>query len=137
MGQWWKGRYTLAEFHERLKVVPDCRTAVVQDAGHMLHHDQPQAVAALIEHFMGCALNPCAASASSYLFNSTTAFTPSESLPGSTPRRRCYSKGPSSTPSTAGSAESAGKRNSLQRWARNGRTRARTSLKLVIHDGSK
>ena len=52
MGQWWKGRYTLAEFHERLKVVPDCRTAVVQDAGHMLHHDQPQAVAALIEHFL-------------------------------------------------------------------------------------
>ena len=52
MGQWWKGRYTLAEFHERLKVVPDCRPAVGQDAGHMLHHDQPQAVAALIEHFL-------------------------------------------------------------------------------------
>ncbi len=29
-----------------------CRTAVVQDAGHMLHHDQPQAVAALIEDFL-------------------------------------------------------------------------------------
>ena len=52
MGQWWKGQYTLAEYHERLKVVPDCRTAVVQDAGHMLHHDQPQAVAALIEGFL-------------------------------------------------------------------------------------
>ena len=37
---------------ERLKAVPDCRTAVVQDTGHMLHHDQPQAVAALIESFL-------------------------------------------------------------------------------------
>ena len=52
MSQWWKGRYTLAEYHERLQVVPNCRTAVVQDAGHMLHHDQPQAVAALIEGFL-------------------------------------------------------------------------------------
>ena len=50
--QWWKGRYSLAQYHERLKVVPDCRTAVVQHAGHMLHHDQPQAVAALIEDFL-------------------------------------------------------------------------------------
>ena len=52
LGLWWKGRYTLDEYHERLKAVPDCRTAVVQDAGHMLHHDQPQAVAALIESFL-------------------------------------------------------------------------------------
>jgi pimeloyl-ACP methyl ester carboxylesterase len=52
LGLWWKGRYTLDEYHERLKAVPDCRTAVVPDAGHMLHHDQPQAVAALIENFL-------------------------------------------------------------------------------------
>ena len=51
-GQWWQGRYSLAEYHQRLQVVPDCRTAVVQGAGHMLHHDQPQAVAALIEDFL-------------------------------------------------------------------------------------
>ena len=43
LGQWWKGKYTLAEYHERLKSVPDCRRAVVTDAGHMLHHDQPGA----------------------------------------------------------------------------------------------
>ncbi|MHB1114057.1 MAG: alpha/beta fold hydrolase, partial [Acidovorax defluvii] len=30
-----------------------CRIAVVPDAGHMLHHDQPEAVAALIEQFVG------------------------------------------------------------------------------------
>uniref|UniRef100_UPI0027394E0F alpha/beta fold hydrolase n=1 Tax=Stenotrophomonas sp. YIM B06876 TaxID=3060211 RepID=UPI0027394E0F len=52
LGQWWKGKYSLAEYHERLQSVPDCRTAVVHDAGHMLHHDQPQAVAALIEGFL-------------------------------------------------------------------------------------
>lgn len=52
LGQWFKGQYTLADYHERLQHVPDCRTAIVQDAGHMLHHDQPQAVAALIEEFL-------------------------------------------------------------------------------------
>ena len=51
LGIWWKGRYTLAEYHERLKSVPDCRRAVVQDAGHMLHHDQPAKLAALLEPF--------------------------------------------------------------------------------------
>lgn len=48
----WGGRYTLAEYHERLKSVPDARVAIVQDAGHMLHHDQPQQVAQLIEDFL-------------------------------------------------------------------------------------
>ena len=52
LGQWWKGRYTLTEYHERLQVVPDCRVAVVPDAGHMLHHDQPAEVARLIETFL-------------------------------------------------------------------------------------
>ncbi|MFT4194920.1 alpha/beta fold hydrolase [Ottowia sp.] len=52
LSQWWKHRFTLDEYHERLKHVPDCRVAVVPDAGHMLHHDQPQAVAELIESFL-------------------------------------------------------------------------------------
>jgi pimeloyl-ACP methyl ester carboxylesterase len=52
LSQWWKGRYTLAEFHERVQAVPDLRKAVVEDAGHMLHHDQPQALARLIEPFL-------------------------------------------------------------------------------------
>jgi pimeloyl-ACP methyl ester carboxylesterase len=47
--KWWNGKYTLAEYHERLSLIPDCRTAKVQDAGHMLHHDQPRQVAQLIE----------------------------------------------------------------------------------------
>ena len=53
LAQWNKGRYTLAEYHARLAHVRDCRTARVDDAGHMLHHDQPRAVAQLIEQFLG------------------------------------------------------------------------------------
>lgn len=48
----WKGRYTRAEYHARLAAVPDARIAVVADAGHMLHHDQPAHVARLIEDFL-------------------------------------------------------------------------------------
>ncbi len=49
---WWEGRYTRAEFHERLNAVPNVRREVIQDAGHMLHHDQPQALAALLVDFL-------------------------------------------------------------------------------------
>jgi pimeloyl-ACP methyl ester carboxylesterase len=49
---WWKGRFTLAEFEERMKVVPDLRSARVEDAGHMMHHDQPAELARLIEDFL-------------------------------------------------------------------------------------
>jgi pimeloyl-ACP methyl ester carboxylesterase len=52
LGRWWQGKYTLAEYHERLKSVPDCRRAVIADAGHMLHHDQPAQLAQLIEKFL-------------------------------------------------------------------------------------
>jgi pimeloyl-ACP methyl ester carboxylesterase len=52
LGQWWKGRFTLAQYQERLQHVPQLRQAIVQDAGHMLHHDQPQALARLIEDFL-------------------------------------------------------------------------------------
>jgi pimeloyl-ACP methyl ester carboxylesterase len=50
--QWWKGKYTLAEYHDRLKAVPDVRLGHVADAGHMLHHDRPAEVARLIEEFL-------------------------------------------------------------------------------------
>ena len=52
MGQWWKGLYSLNDYHERLKQVPNARVAVVRDAGHMLHHDQPAQLARLIEPFL-------------------------------------------------------------------------------------
>ncbi|QCB46423.1 alpha/beta hydrolase [Hydrogenophaga sp. PAMC20947] len=52
LSQWWKGQFTLAEYQERLKNIEDVRSAVIDDAGHMLHHDQPQALATLIERFL-------------------------------------------------------------------------------------
>jgi pimeloyl-ACP methyl ester carboxylesterase len=50
--QWWKGKYTLAEYHERLKAVPQIEIARIDGAGHMVHHDQPDQLAALIERFL-------------------------------------------------------------------------------------
>jgi pimeloyl-ACP methyl ester carboxylesterase len=52
LAQWWKGSYTLEMFRERMKAVPQLTHARVEDAGHMLHHDQPQAVADLVEGFL-------------------------------------------------------------------------------------
>jgi pimeloyl-ACP methyl ester carboxylesterase len=52
LSQWWKGRFTLAEHHERLRAVPHLDNAVVNDAGHMLHHDQPRVLAQIIEDFL-------------------------------------------------------------------------------------
>jgi len=52
LGQWWQGRFTLAEYHKRLKAVSDLRMGRIEDAGHMLHHDQPGQLAKLIEEFL-------------------------------------------------------------------------------------
>jgi pimeloyl-ACP methyl ester carboxylesterase len=49
---WWRGTYTLDEFHERLKRVRDLKMAKIEDAGHMLHHDQPEQLAHLVEGFL-------------------------------------------------------------------------------------
>ena len=47
-----EGGHSLADFHRRLEVVPHSGTAVVEDAGHMLHHDQPSKIAGLIDNFL-------------------------------------------------------------------------------------
>ena len=52
MSQWWKDSYTLDEFKHRIAAVPQLTHAVIQNAGHMLHHDQPQALAKCIENFL-------------------------------------------------------------------------------------
>jgi pimeloyl-ACP methyl ester carboxylesterase len=52
MAGWYGHRFTLAEFHARLNAVPQITRAVVADSGHMFHHDQPQALAKLIEDFV-------------------------------------------------------------------------------------
>ncbi|MGM9428276.1 alpha/beta fold hydrolase [Hydrogenophaga sp. MI9] len=50
--QWWKGRFTIEQYRERLRHVPQLTEAQVGDAGHMLQHDQPEALARLIEDFL-------------------------------------------------------------------------------------
>ena len=50
--RFWGTRYPRADFEARLALVPDMQRAVLQDAGHMLHHDQPEALAAVLESFL-------------------------------------------------------------------------------------
>jgi pimeloyl-ACP methyl ester carboxylesterase len=45
------GDVPLAEFKARFAAFPDFREVLIADAGHMLHHDQPEQVAALVEDF--------------------------------------------------------------------------------------
>ena len=52
LDKWHQGRYTLAEYHERLKLIPNAQVARIEDAGHMLHHDQPEQLAKMIEAFL-------------------------------------------------------------------------------------
>ena len=52
MAALWKDKFTLAQHRERLSVVPQVEIARIEDAGHMLHHDQPKVLAALIERFL-------------------------------------------------------------------------------------
>jgi pimeloyl-ACP methyl ester carboxylesterase len=52
LAKWHQGAYTMADYHERLKEVPRATVAVIEDAGHMLHHDQPEALAQQLEAFL-------------------------------------------------------------------------------------
>jgi pimeloyl-ACP methyl ester carboxylesterase len=52
LDMWWKGKFTLAQYHERIKVVPQLEIGRIEDAGHMMHHDQPEVLAAMIEQFI-------------------------------------------------------------------------------------
>ncbi len=40
------------EIDRRIQCIPNVTTVTVNDAGHMLHHDQPEALAASIEEFL-------------------------------------------------------------------------------------
>ncbi len=52
MTTWWKGQYNRAQHRERLQAVPQVEITLVSDAGHMLHHDQPERVASLMARFL-------------------------------------------------------------------------------------
>ena len=47
------GKFGRDEFLERVTLVPDFRIETLADAGHMLHHDQPEALAACMARFLG------------------------------------------------------------------------------------
>jgi pimeloyl-ACP methyl ester carboxylesterase len=50
--KWWGERYPRADFDARLAVLPGVEKHVLSPAGHMLHHDQPEQLAVLIEQFL-------------------------------------------------------------------------------------
>jgi pimeloyl-ACP methyl ester carboxylesterase len=52
VAKWWGTRFTKEEFHERLSVVANVEKHVLGPAGHMLHHDQPEALARVLEAFL-------------------------------------------------------------------------------------
>ena len=52
LDMWWNGKFTLAQYHERIQAVPNVEIARIDDAGHMMHHDQPEVLATLIERFI-------------------------------------------------------------------------------------
>ena len=49
---WWDRRYTREQFEQRLAAVRDVRRVQLRDAGHMLHHDQPEALALALQGFL-------------------------------------------------------------------------------------
>ncbi|HET9645242.1 MAG TPA: alpha/beta hydrolase [Burkholderiaceae bacterium] len=52
ISKWWGDRYSRAEFEARISHVPDLRRERLASCGHMLHHDQPQGLARLLEEFL-------------------------------------------------------------------------------------
>ena len=50
--KWWGDRYPRSEFEARLDRVPQFERATLTDCGHMLHHDQPRALADCLLRFL-------------------------------------------------------------------------------------
>jgi len=50
--KWWGDRYPRADFESRLAVVPRLQRHRLSRCGHMLHHDQPEALAWHLENFL-------------------------------------------------------------------------------------
>jgi pimeloyl-ACP methyl ester carboxylesterase len=52
LAQWWGQRYSFAEFEARLAQVPQVTKRRLANSGHMLHHDEPQALAPHLREFL-------------------------------------------------------------------------------------
>ena len=54
ISKWWGTRYSKEEFHQRLDSVPGpVERHLLSPCGHMLHHDQPQALSQRLAVFLG------------------------------------------------------------------------------------
>jgi pimeloyl-ACP methyl ester carboxylesterase len=51
--KWWGKRFPRSEFDTRLAAVSNLQRALLSPCGHMLHHDQPQALAGHLTRFLG------------------------------------------------------------------------------------
>jgi pimeloyl-ACP methyl ester carboxylesterase len=52
MSVWWGNRYPRSEFEARLAHVPQVQRVMLENCGHMLHHDQPQRLAEHLLEFL-------------------------------------------------------------------------------------
>jgi pimeloyl-ACP methyl ester carboxylesterase len=52
VSKFWGNAYPRADFDARIAVVPKVQSVVLAPAGHMLHHDQPEALARALEAFL-------------------------------------------------------------------------------------
>ena len=52
VAKWWGHRYPRSEFEQRLAAVPHVQKVTLSPCGHMLHHDQPQALAGHVQRFL-------------------------------------------------------------------------------------
>lgn len=52
LGRWWGARYTRSEFEQRIGVVRHLTRVRLPACGHMLHFDQPQALAQQLDRFL-------------------------------------------------------------------------------------
>ncbi|HEU4458808.1 MAG TPA: alpha/beta fold hydrolase [Methylibium sp.] len=52
VAKFWGSRYPREEFEARIAVVPRLARVVLDDCAHMLHHDQPERLAAHLEAFL-------------------------------------------------------------------------------------
>jgi len=50
--QWWGHRYPRSDFEARLAVVASVERHLLSPCGHMLHHDQPEALAGHLQRFL-------------------------------------------------------------------------------------
>jgi pimeloyl-ACP methyl ester carboxylesterase len=52
VSKWWGNRYPRSEFDQRLQVVQNVERHRLAPCGHMLHHDQPEALAGVVQDFL-------------------------------------------------------------------------------------